>query len=106
MKLKWPLPPTHRTLRIANMVVATVAMVMAMMAENRWSAMLLAFVCGFNLSAAIACTFYIRMQQSFEQLGEAFHAMSVVNDQLIAGKVRIMIDGGDPNEQPQRPSLH
>ena len=86
------------------MVVAILAMVMAINADHRWSAMMLAWLCGFNLAAAIACTFYIRMQDSFDKLGEAFHAMSALNDQLIAGKVQIMIEGGDPNEH--RPSLH
>jgi hypothetical protein len=104
MKLKWPLPPTHRSLRVANMVVATLAMAMAATANNRWAALALAWLCGFNLAAAIACTFYIRMQDSFDKLGEAFHAMSALNDQLIAGKVQIMTEGGDPNEH--RPSLH
>jgi hypothetical protein len=106
MKLKWPpYPPSHRTLRIANMAVATVAMVMAMNADHRWSAMLLAWVCGFNLAAAIACTFYIRMQESFEKLGEAFHAMAALNEQLIDGKVRIRIVEGDW-EEVRGPSLH
>ena len=110
MKLKWPTihlnPPSYRTLRIANYTVAAMAMAMAVIADHRWAAMICAWVAGFNMAAAIACTTQERMKEGFDKMCEAFHAMADANNELIAGRVEFIINGGDPNEPPKRPSVH
>ena len=112
MKLQWPrIPvPTYRTLRIANYTVAAMAAAMAVTADTHWGALVMAFVCGFNVAAAISCTMQERMKIAFERVCEAFHAMSAVNHQLITGRVRIMMMGdgelGEPTEPSQPPVLH
>ena len=107
MKLKWQtiFPPTYRTLRIANYTVAAMGAAVAVTADGRWPAMLAAFVCGFNVAAAISCTMQEQMKIAFDRMCKAFGELSVLNHQLIAGKVQIMMEGGDPNED-RRPSLH
>ena len=112
MKLQWPrIPvPTYRTLRIANYTVAAMAAAIAIQADGRWPAMSAAWVCGFNLAAAISCSMQERMKIAFDRVCEAFHAMSAVNHQLITGRVRIMMMGdgelGEPTEPSQPPVLH
>ena len=104
-KLRMP-APTFESLRIVAIAAAVFCAALAVYADNRWFALFDAAVAGFNLGTAFFCTYQIRMQRHIQAMSEAFQAMAALNGELIMGKVEIIMQGGDPNDDTQHPSLH
>jgi hypothetical protein len=110
--LEWfKTPPSWRVLRVANAVLAVAMIACAVIVDDRWVAIVDAFIAGFNLAGVFHATAMIRVMGSFDKLREAFDQMSEISSALINGHISTVMvemrhrdnDGGAP---PIAPKLH
>lgn len=107
--MKWPIMPSFRATRWFNLAAAVVIIALTAIAGPSWPGMI-NMACGGLLIGTFFWTGrIIVMQENFDKMSKAFHEMSDLNRQLIAGKVNFIIEGDvdAPQEQPERPTrLH
>lgn len=107
--IKWPkmpTPPSFRATRWINLAMGLVIIALSALGGPSWVGMINMACAGFLIGGFLWTGRIIAMQENFDKLSEAFHAMSDLNRQLIAGKMKIIIEGGDA-DAPERPArLH
>ena len=110
MTMKWPIwpkwPPSFRTLRAIHLALGVGAIALAAITGPSWLSMLDMACGGFLIGSWAWLGRVVAMQEGFDQCSKAFHMMSDLNRQLIAGKVKIIIEGGDANAPAEQPRLH
>lgn len=104
MKLK---PPSWQTIRAMHLIAAMLAFGAAAWAGPSWLATVYGVMGGFNLGLAVSITWQIRTQKAFDRVVEAFNAIAHLNEELIGGKVRIMLMEQREDDSPPLPTrLH
>jgi hypothetical protein len=104
-------PPSWRVMLVMNVVGAVFCIGLAVIADNRWIAILDGVIAGINIGGVFHSISMIRMEVAFIKMTEAVDQMSEINNALINGHFKAMAmemdhrdnDGGAP---PIAPKLH
>lgn len=101
-------PPPWRAIRAMQAVVAVVCTMLAILAENRWIAVLDAFLAGTGAAGVLHATSMIKLNESVDGMRHAFNAMLKLNGELIQDKVQFILrEKSDSDDAPPTaPRLH